>query len=529
MSRYTIIIAAYSAFILSATQIQAQSKDHASTVNATDNLTITVTKLDISDKTLNLCYEIRNDSEDDAWILVGWYRFSDSAFGMGPSVRIDEDGCTLTIGARLKGTTPGIDFQPLYGRLGCLRSGDSQTESIFMTIPAYTGLKSEHTEQREQATKYATRLAIELGYYQGNLPEKIRKKLKPPENVFLEDPNNTPVSPFSFNCMGEGVNSREDELLTVEDSRELKNEEEQIIRTVIENIRIPYEETQNYSRKIKSPGLHSYERIEIQYKPSILEFFFPYKNQQSLLSPDEMEYLQSDKTIVLNNAQDIYTVAHFIPHTRADTPVIVGLPVRYRSHAEVVCYSGGKPFLSFSICNGDKIVIEGKYLISFKDFPSLKMLTPQIHAVDLRTRCAANLKNQWYRFRFYNLMEALPQNDPSIRNKTLYPRPSEWCDDMLRQYPVVGRSWTDHWCAKPYICPSAGEGKNHYAMNPNCKPDSPPDMVLLFETKSGWNQHGGPELFTFDNHDPKGGCVLLNDGTVKFIRTEEELRQLRWK
>ena len=53
-------------------------------------------------------------------------------------------------------------------------------------------------------------------------------------------------------------------------------------------------------------------------------------------------------------------------------------------------------------------------------------------------------------------------------------------------------------------------------------------MVLLFETKAGWNQHGGPELFTFDNHDPHGGLVVLNDGTVKFIRTEEELKQLRW-
>ena len=36
-------------------------------------------------------------------------------------------------------------------------------------------------------------------------------------------------------------------------------------------------------------------------------------------------------------------------------------------------------------------------------------------------------------------------------------------------------------------------------------------------------------MFTFDNHDPKGGCVLLNDGKVKFIRTDEELKQLRWK
>ncbi len=40
-----------------------------------------------------------------------------------------------------------------------------------------------------------------------------------------------------------------------------------------------------------------------------------------------------------------------------------------------------------------------------------------------------------------------------------------------------------------------------YAMNPNCREDSPKDVVFLFESKPGWNQHGGPELFTFDNHD----------------------------
>jgi hypothetical protein len=71
--------------------------------------------------------------------------------------------------------------------------------------------------------------------------------------------------------------------------------------------------------------------------------------------------------------------------------------------------------------------------------------------------------------------------------------------------------------------------QSDYAMNPTCKLDSPADTVLLFETMPGWNQHGGPELFTFNNHDPRGGLVLLNDGMVKFIRTEEELKQLRWK
>jgi hypothetical protein len=80
-----------------------------------------------------------------------------------------------------------------------------------------------------------------------------------------------------------------------------------------------------------------------------------------------------------------------------------------------------------------------------------------------------------------------------------------------------------------FMWPNIQEGCWHYATNRYCAPNSPPDTVLLFETKAGWNQHGGPELFTFDNHDPKGGCVLLNDGTVKFIRTEAELGALRWK
>ncbi|HPC96080.1 MAG TPA: hypothetical protein PLU87_14130 [Sedimentisphaerales bacterium] len=113
-----------------------------------------------------------------------------------------------------------------------------------------------------------------------------------------------------------------------------------------------------------------------------------------------------------------------------------------------------------------------------------------------------------------------------------WPAPDEWADRIL-QRRIAERGTDDpravEYIAEQFVCPSAGDGRCHYAMNPDCEPNSPADMVLLFETKAGWNQHGGPELFTFDNHDPKGGCVLLNDGTVKFIRTEEELHALRWK
>jgi len=523
MNRQIILITTLFFCILSTTQTAAKSTNNSGAP------TISVTKLDINDEALNLDYVIRNDSVDDVWIIAGWYQLSDSTFGMGAGVRIDEDGNTLTIGARFNRPSTGGGIAPDYGRFVRLRHGDSQAELIFMRLPAFPVHRPGHVGQQEQGIKHATRLAIELGYYQDSLSEKLLKAPKSHENVLPEGPNDTLVSRNIFSRLNERINSRDDELLIVDNRLEVKREEERIIRTVIENLNIPYEENRNYMRKIKSPGLHSYEKVEIQYKPSILEFFFPYKSQHSLLSPDEIEYLQSDKIFVLNNAQDIYTIAHFIPHTRADTTVFVGIPVRYRSHAEVVCYSKGKPFLSFSIYNDDKIVIDEYELFSFEGLPGLKKLTPQIQAIDLRTRCANNLKNQWYRLRFHDLLETIRRNDRSIRNETLYPMSSEWCDDILRPYPVSDSFGYGNLDSKPHICPSASRGKNHYAINPNCKPDSPADMVLLFETKAGWNQHGGPELFTFDNHDPKGGCVLLNDGTVKFIRTKEELCQLRWE
>jgi hypothetical protein len=154
---------------------------------------------------------------------------------------------------------------------------------------------------------------------------------------------------------------------------------------------------------------------------------------------------------------------------------------------------------------------------------------------------------------------------PSMRVSRPHLDPNHWCDRIVEAmgnqhvtYATRGdqkqRTYPDKIIARMFACPSprgSTEGNaahrqpvdanaenesvrawtSDYAMNPNCRgrEDSPQEVVFLFESKPGWNQHGGPELFTFDNHDPKGGLVLLNDGTVKFIRTEGELRQLRWK
>ncbi len=163
----------------------------------------------------------------------------------------------------------------------------------------------------------------------------------------------------------------------------------------------------------------------------------------------------------------------------------------YRNDEHITTINMYKPFL---------ILNENHQQFDYeKSLPDIFLFVPQSMKPSVyRLICCEFLYFLWERFR--------------SEYEWAYQSPDKWCDEIL----------SNKDCFK---CPSGGS----YAMNPNCKLNSPGDMVLLFETKAGWNQHGGQELFTFDNHEPKGGCVLLNDGTVKFIRTEEELHKLRWK
>jgi len=107
----------------------------------------------------------------------------------------------------------------------------------------------------------------------------------------------------------------------------------------------------------------------------------------------------------------------------------------------------------------------------------------------------------------------------SSENDGKYPAPDRWCDLLVEHTDVDKRL---------FVCRSAGQGRCHYAINPNCEPNSPVDMVLLFETKSGWNQFGGPEILTTENHKGKGCNILFNDGHVEFV-TIERLGQLKWE
>jgi len=103
-----------------------------------------------------------------------------------------------------------------------------------------------------------------------------------------------------------------------------------------------------------------------------------------------------------------------------------------------------------------------------------------------------------------------------------FPTKTEWCD-LLSKYAEVPR--------EGFRCKGALEGPCNYAMNKNVwnfsKRDIPPDMVVLFETHPGWNQVGGPELLTTDNHQGEGCNILFADNHVEFVITKD-LDKLKW-
>jgi hypothetical protein len=107
--------------------------------------------------------------------------------------------------------------------------------------------------------------------------------------------------------------------------------------------------------------------------------------------------------------------------------------------------------------------------------------------------------------------------------KGKYPTGSKWCDLLISNAGVSRSS---------FVCKASGAlNESSYAMNKyavGASSDLPPDMVLILESTPGWNQVGGPELLTTDNHNPRGCSVLFVDGTVEFVR-EEDIGKLRWK
>lgn len=271
-------------------------------------------------------------------------------------------------------------------------------------------------------------------------------------------------------------------------------------------------------QEVSPPDLNSCTHLQIRYPLSTLNYFLPSSDlQYSVLSQDEKKYIQSIEFFKVKDLERIKEFAHDVSLGTYDGH-LWGRVFDADPVATIECYRYDKQIVSFMVC-GNMIITEDKRLFKYpKGLPDIKTIEPEeMQPFKLRYQCGLNMQ------RIYTA-------GPLSRHKkvTSYPEATEWCDVIMRDR--VNTLWVnDEKMNESFKCPAVGKGRCHYALNPHCKPNSSPDTVLLFETKAGWNKHGGPELFSFDDHDPKGGCILLNNGKVKFIRTKKELQQLQWE
>lgn len=118
-------------------------------------------------------------------------------------------------------------------------------------------------------------------------------------------------------------------------------------------------------------------------------------------------------------------------------------------------------------------------------------------------------------------------------NQGHYPEQNEWCELILKYNQVEREHFycpgvKFQWRRQVFPWPVPRNEKCYYAMNPDCEPNSPNDIVLLFETKGGWNKFGGKELLTIKNHLGGRRCnVLFNDMHIEFVKVER-LGELKW-
>ena len=505
--------------------------------DASEMVTVSVIEQMIGSKKLTLRYQIKNASDRDIWICESMHAGALAHF----EAYLCEDDETLLVQRRLDMPMEVSCEQPM-GRYFRLPSGETRSELMSLSLPVrHRRILSGGGLRRP--LEYATRLALEVGYYVGDLPALTLSVLDEAEAAARADSGSCPPSTANilkytggsrfFIMRSEWAVDRDSEVVIPYTWQALKGE--RLLRLVVEGLSIPYLERY---RELRAPDLTGCACIEIEFAPSALEFLFPHANQQSLFNSAEREYLRSLDKLVVSDSESLKAIADDVS-LGLDDAFVTGLGT-----AHLTCRDDDHRIrMSLRVTSDASILAQDGQVFRYParyyakspamshvkypgNLPSMRSLTSQIQAMEVRVQCAANLKHLWHRLRSYWRVSSDPADHPSRDGNTIYPPPPEWGDAVLKAYEGhditerMGTLWT---------CPSAEQGKCHYAMNPNCKYDSPPDTVLLFETKAGWNQHGGPKLFTFDNHDPKGGCVLLNDGTVKFIRTKEELHQLRWK
>ena len=158
------------------------------------------------------------------------------------------------------------------------------------------------------------------------------------------------------------------------------------------------------------------------------------------------------------------------------------------------------------------VIVSGIFLVMIPlsaalMLPALAQAKQKAQAI----QCANNLKQLALAVRIY-----------SGDNKDQLPPAATWCDAIR----------SDVGSDKPFQCPAGKPNMRcNYAFNTKLGDMDDgkvnPNTVMIFESDSGWNANGGPELMINKPRHTRVYLVAFADGSVQQLR-ESQLNTLRW-
>ena len=169
MSRTICLMLAFTLCIFFPRCAQAGSGDDPNNVEE-KVVTIELTKLDVNDTNLELSYKIKNNTDHDVWICDSVS--TETRWPQNFEVYLAEDAQTLVIRKRLD-ILPEVVWAapPKYGRYVRLQPGQEYTDSLSRALPVRP--VRVYIDERANA-EFASRLVIEIGFYNEDVLERIR-------------------------------------------------------------------------------------------------------------------------------------------------------------------------------------------------------------------------------------------------------------------------------------------------------------------------------------------------------------------
>jgi len=221
MSKCAILLLVLPLHVVQATQLQVPGYAGPRIRGATDTPIITVTNLDTSDTRLAISYEIRNTSEHEIWLCddIGFDQPYDA------EIYVSEDNQLVTLRKRLDVPARVVWSRRPRARYVRLCAGETWRESLSVSVPLdnYNAFEVEGFGQIPRTLFHVSRLAIEIGYYDCNLPDMILRLIEEAEKA---SDNSTGSRPAVVEAFGD--------VLSFNYSRErLRNREEEVVRAIV--------------------------------------------------------------------------------------------------------------------------------------------------------------------------------------------------------------------------------------------------------------------------------------------------------